>query len=79
MFKSSEAAYQASKSLYIPDWLRFTEMTASQSKKEGRKLEIREDWDSVKLDMMTGILMDKFLRNKDLRDKLLETGEKYLE
>jgi ribA/ribD-fused uncharacterized protein len=79
MFKSSEAAYQAAKSLDPKEWVRFSQMSASVSKREGRKTDIREDWDDVKVGIMTDILMDKFLRNKDLRDKLMETGEKYLE
>ena len=79
VFKSSEAAYQAAKSLDPADWLRFSQMTASESKREGKVVKIREDWNDVKYNIMYDIVLDKFLRNKDLREKLLNTGDKYLE
>lgn len=79
IFKSSEAAYQAAKSLNPTDWLRFSNMEPGESKKEGRKLKLREDWDEVKDEIMRNILFDKFLRNKDLREKLIATDKKQLE
>lgn len=79
IFKSSEAAYQAAKSLDPKEWVRFSNMGAGTSKKEGKKIQIRDDWEDVKIKIMGDIVMDKFLRNLDLREKLLATGDKFLE
>lgn len=82
-FPTSEHAYQAAKAEDLTDRIPFTckfgNMTAAQSKKEGRSLKIRKDWEDVKYDIMAAIVFDKFYRNLDLRAKLLETGQKYLE
>jgi ribA/ribD-fused uncharacterized protein len=78
-FSSSEAAYQAAKSNDPKVWLLFTQMGPSQAKKEGRKLDIREDWETVRVGIMYDILQDKFLRNPELADKLKATGDKHLE
>lgn len=78
-YPSSENAYQAAKTLDERERKRFRNITPSQSKKEGRKLEIRADWDKVKIEVMSIIVFDKFYRNKELRQKLLETEDKYLE
>src|SRR5882672_9384511 len=79
MFKSSEAAYQAAKSLDPREWIRFSHMSAGTSKIEGRKIDIRPDWNEVKDQIMLDICLDKFLRNENLRQKLLDTGDRYLE
>ena len=79
MFKSSEAAYQAAKSKYPEVWLQFMRMTPSQAKRRGRIIDIREDWDNIRIDVMADICTDKFLRNPDLADKLKATGNKHLE
>lgn len=79
LFGSSEAAYQAAKLDNPKEWVRFTKMKPSEAKKEGRKIEIREDWNSVRIGIMYDILQDKFLRNKDLADKLIATGDRHLE
>lgn len=78
-YLNSEAAYQAAKTLDIEDRKRFESMEAGRAKREGRKVTMRADWDEVKLTVMKEILLDKFMRNEDLRDKLVATGDKYLE
>jgi len=79
MFENSEAPYQAAKSAKPKDWLLFTVMDGTRAKNEGRKLQIREDWEDIKLQIMYDVVLDKILRNKDLRDKLIATGDRYLE
>lgn len=74
-YPSSEAAYQAAKTLDLKERKRFTEMKAGDSKREGRKLTLRQDWDHVKLQVMEHIVRDKFTRNIHLRRSLLLTGE----
>lgn len=79
MFESSEAAYQAAKSLNPEVWAEFTKIEPKDAKSAGRKIEIREDWDEVKLKFMYDINLDKYWRNPELGEKLLATGDKYLE
>ena len=38
-----------------------------------------EQWDKRKYDVMSVLVVEKFYRNLDLRQKLLETGNRYLE
>ena len=89
-YPSSENAYQAAKSLdpnvrkmfvdYIdPISGQRVDVTPSQSKKMGRKIECRSDWEEVKYKIMFEIVMDKFTRNPELSEMLLETGDRYLE
>lgn len=78
-YLSSEAAYQAAKTLDLEDRKRFEKMGAGTSKKEGQKVVMRSDWNEVKDQVMFDIVLDKFSRNADLRLKLLATDDKYLE
>ena len=45
----------------------------------GKKVTIREDWDSVKLDIMLKLSLEKFTRHPNLGTQLIETGDSYLE
>lgn len=51
----------------------------NQVTEKGDRIPIRSDWDAVKYDHMASVDFDKFFRNLDLREKLLATGDKYLE
>ena len=79
LFTNSEAAFHAQKTLDVNDRNRFTEYNAGKSKREGRKLNLREDWEEVKDNIMYEICKAKFLQNEDLRIRLLATGDEYLE
>jgi ribA/ribD-fused uncharacterized protein len=79
MYPSTEAAYQSAKTLNRNKRLEFTEMTAGQSKRAGRKLSLRYDWEEVKEIVMYEVCMDKFTRHEELKQKLLSTGDAYLE
>ena len=78
IYPSVEHAYQAAKTksqlgkVFIKQLL-----TASEAKKHGKELELREDWDFVKDDIMYDLCSKKF-RNKSLREKLLATGRSEL-
>ncbi len=79
MFPSTENAYQAQKVYDVPHLFeQFTTCTPSASKKLGRANPIRPGWDSVKVDVMTALVFDKFWRHRDLRDLLLATGTREL-
>lgn len=61
------------------EYLKIILMTTAQVKKWGSSIPIRKDWDAIKYDVMASINFDKYFRNIRLREKLLETGSKYLE
>lgn len=76
---SSEHCYQAAKSLRPVDWdLISSQRTAGGAKRAGRRVSIREDWDTIKLEVMEEIVRAKFDQHVDLRNKLLETGSAML-
>lgn len=77
LYSSAEAAYQSQKTTDMFLRLTISKMSPKASKKAGRKLEIRPDWEDIKYDVMTGILREKF-RDKRLRTLLMETGSDLL-
>ena len=72
-YTSSEAAFQAHKSLNLLDRMAIAEMSASQSKKAGKKLQLRADWNDVRLQIMEEILTIKF-QQPELKTALKLTG-----
>ena len=93
VYKNSEAAYQSAK-LWDHDRHYFQKLSGSESKKFiGEILKHPSDndwritlydqspkeWDKRKYDVMSSVVFDKFLTNKDLRQQLIETGNKHLE
>jgi len=81
MYPSSETAYQAAK--LLRDYREpFTQMSESDSKKAWRNnppIAIIPNWDMHKYRVMDIIVYDKFTRNEDLKQKLIDTGDRYLE
>ncbi|MGN0598313.1 MAG: NADAR family protein [Oscillospiraceae bacterium] len=80
LYGSSEAAYQAQKTLDISQRELFTELTPLKAKKRGEQLALRSDWEDVKLDIMYEICKAKFTQHEDLRQLLISTcGEELIE
>jgi len=52
---------------------------ASDAKKFGQTVELRSNWEDIKIAMMYKVCYPKFLQNTDLKQLLLSTGDKYLE
>lgn len=76
--KSVEHYYQAAKACNITDYLRIINAeTPGQAKRLGRGIEIRQDWDDIKLVVMEQLLIKKF-SDYELARKLLETGDAIL-
>lgn len=73
-YPSIEHAYQAAKTRNIVAREAFRNCTAGEAKRMGRTLNIREDWEAVKLVVMEGLLRQKFL-TPHFREKLLATGD----
>ncbi len=78
-FPSVENAYQAAKVTSLESRYMFAGIDAGKAKRLGRKVLLREDWETVKNSIMEEIVLDKFVRNLELKELLLKTGEAYLE
>ena len=79
VYQNSEAAFQAQKCIDKKDRERFTSLNPSESKKLGRKVELRKDWEAVKIQIMTEVVRAKFFQNPEIAQMLIETGDAYLE
>jgi len=77
-FRSAEAAFQAEK--IIDHELRkdFADMSPHAAKQYGKIVQLRPDWEDIKLGAMQKIINAKFTQNKDLMEKLLETESEQL-
>lgn len=78
-YGSNEAAFQAQKCMTEEEKLPFTEMRPAASKKAGRRVVLRPDWESVKVGIMEEIVRAKFTQNEDLKQLLSATGDTVLE
>lgn len=78
-YQNSEAAFQAQKLKSNMDRVPFTKLTPSQAKRLGRQVQLRDDWEEIKLMEMFNIVYCKFKQNPDLAKKLADTGDTYLE
>ncbi len=73
-YSNAEAAFQAQKCVDKTDKYKFIALNGAQAKAMGKRVELREDWDAVKLDVMYKVLQAKFAQNPDLYNKLKDTG-----
>jgi ribA/ribD-fused uncharacterized protein len=73
IFKSVESAYQASKCKDKEDMHMFSDLSAYDAKKLGRKIEIREDWEDVRIDIMKDLIALKFHPESNLLNALVRT------
>ena len=76
-YTNVEAAFQAAKTLDAYARVPFQKngicADPSKAKRQGRKLDLRPDWEDVKEDIMLDLLRIKF-RNPELAGMLLATG-----
>lgn len=77
-YKCVEAAFQASKSENMLMRAKFSTLNGAKAKSLGRKVDLRNDWDSVKQEIMLELLFLKFGNNGDLLRQLLDTGKSQL-
>lgn len=77
-YPTVEHAYQAAKCGIHSDRLYIrSASTPGEAKKRGRNIQIRSDWDEIKLKVMDGLLRQKFA-NDTFQRKLLDTGDQDL-
>lgn len=79
IYPSSEAAFQAAKTLDQEDRKRFQTMAPTIAKREGYKVKLRENWEDIKIDVMYQIVLAKFSQNEFFKQKLIATGREWLE
>lgn len=77
-YPSTENAYQAHKLLSVDERIPFTNCSPGESKKMGGTVNLRKDWELVKVDVMRTCLEAKF-KDQDLMKMLKQTAPKYLE
>ena len=79
-YKNNEAAFQAQKVAPSKEaMLEFKDLNSTEAKKLGRKVSLRSDWENVKVQIMRDLVYAKFTQNADLQEKLIDTGDEYLE
>lgn len=77
-FQTTEAAFQAAKTTDLEKRKEIAELsTPGKAKRAGRKLEIRSDWESIKVSIMEEVLRIKFSQPK-MRELLKSTSSKEL-
>lgn len=77
-FPTVEHAYQAAKCKTKEEMRKFTEYeTPGKAKRAGRKVDLRDGWETIKLFIMEELLRQKF-SNPAMARKLLDTDENVL-
>lgn len=79
VYPNAETAFQAQKTMNVEERRKFSMLrNPVQAKRLGRKVKLRDDWEEVKLDIMTEIVSQKFLQHPHLIEMLLQTGDEEL-
>lgn len=76
LFDTNEAAFQAQKEPARA--AEFVGLAPGKSKRLGRQVKLRSDWDKIKDDVMYALNFQKFSENPALKAKLLATGDREL-
>lgn len=76
-FLNAEASFHSFKDM--KKQAEFANLDPSTAKRKGRNVKLRHDWEEVKNDIMYLVVKAKFEQNSDLKDKLIATGDEYLE
>lgn len=79
VYDSSEAAFQAQKVIDQNEKKKFCNITPNESKRLGRRVHLRKDWESVKDQIMYEIVKAKFSQNEDFKALLLQVKEPIVE
>ena len=78
LYKNNESAFQSAKVKDLERRKQFCELDPSTAKRKRRNVLLRQDWKNVKDEVMYQCVKDKFTRNLDLKQKLLDTGNEEL-
>ena len=78
-YKNVESAYQSRKTFNVEEQEKIRLATHPSTARElGQVLTLRSDWDEVKYQVMTECVLAKFVQHRDLRERLLSTGDEHL-
>lgn len=77
IFKNTEAAFHSQKDLSRQK--EFEGLRPSESKKKGRAVKLRDDWNQIREDVMFDVCWEKFTQDEELKQKLLNTKDVYLQ
>lgn len=75
IYQNTEAAFQAQKCENPEDMKEFCDLSPNLAKRAGRRVKLRKDWETVKFGLMEEIVRAKFVQNKELAEKLIQTGD----
>jgi ribA/ribD-fused uncharacterized protein len=79
LYPTVEHAFQAAKTSILEEKQFLAEAaTPGSAKRMGRKVQLRSDWEQVKIGIMEDLVRLKFTTHPDLRAKLLATGDAQL-
>jgi len=79
IYPSNEHAFQAAKTLDIETRKIMSKInTPDEVKHYGRRVDLRKDWEDVKLQVMYDIVKIKFFSNEILKRKLIDTYDEEL-
>lgn len=78
VYRNAEAAFQAQKTNSKAERQQFTTLDASSSKRLGRSVTLRSDWEDVKDKIMYEVCLAKFTQNPHLAQQLIDTKGEYL-
>ena len=75
-YHNVESAFQAQKDLTRRS--EFESLNPTMAKRLGRKVKLRSDWETVKVDIMKELVKCKFDQHPELKQKLIDTGDRLL-
>ena len=75
IYSNLEAAFQSEKCADPRDCEQFGTLSASEAKRMGRSVELRQNWEQCKVSVMRDLLRVKFMENPNLQTQLLDTGD----
>lgn len=78
VYRNAEAAYQAMKSNDSLVKVKFINLNGASAKALGKRIELRKDWNDIKLDMMYKIVKNKFMQNSTITELLIDTNDKVI-
>lgn len=75
-YQNVESAFQAQKDLSRRN--EFESLNPTMAKRLGRRVNLRSDWETVKVDIMKELVKCKFEQHPELKEQLLKTGNRLL-
>lgn len=73
-YTCAEAAFQAVKLEDKTQRSQFAGLSGSAAKALGRRVQLRKDWNNIRVDVMRWIIHEKFRQNPILANKLIKTA-----